>query len=295
MDERGAPGEEPREEGSRPGPLYDLTLKDMFGFDLPGACELLGVEVEGEPVPLTVEFTLTSRVVDLLVRVGPGRLMHLEYARRAERDLVPRMLVYRGLIMQMFPKDLVEQHVLVLGEGEVAGYRDYARNDFALNLRVHYLRSADPERFLGTVNFAPLAILRRGDPTEVEKVATQVVEAVRARGGDRTEELLKFVSVLAVIASDPDVVEKIIEETEMTVQEVADFYRDTRFGLRLRSEGREEAREELLTALLIERFGEHPELPDLVQRFVHWPDAAAVHAISAATDLAELQRATPPD
>ena len=44
----------------------------------------------------------------------------------------------------------------------------------------------------------------------------------------------------------------------------------------------------MLTALLIERFGEHPELPDLVQRFAHWPDVAtAVHAISTATDLAE--------
>src|SRR4051812_44294514 len=100
------------EGGSRPGPVYDSVLKVMFESDLLGACRLLGIEVEGEPVALPTEFTQTQRIVDLLVQVGPGRLMHVEYARKVTGDLVPRMLTYRGLVMQLRPKNHVTQHII---------------------------------------------------------------------------------------------------------------------------------------------------------------------------------------
>ena len=142
--------------------------------------------------------------------------------------------------------------------------------------------------------------MRRGDRAELEKVARRVVKVVRERGGERTEQLLEFVSVLAVIASNPDVVERIIEETEMTVESVAEFYRDTRFGQKLRAEGREEGRDEgleegretLLSALLLDRFGERPELSSLARLLAQWPDPVqAVHAVTTATTIEELQHA----
>jgi hypothetical protein len=210
--------DELKEGGSRPGPVYDAVLKAMFEFDLRGVCQLLGVPVQGEPVALSVEFTLTTKLVDLLVLVGPNRLMHVEYARRASDDLVGRMLLYRGPIMQQFPKHHVSQHIVVLGEGTVSGYDDYRANDFAVNLQVLYLRDADPDTFLGDVNFAPQAMLRGAGPAESVKVAARVIDVVRERRGERLEQLLEFIAVLAVIASDPAVVEKIIEETEMTVE-----------------------------------------------------------------------------
>jgi hypothetical protein len=94
--------------------VYDAILKATFEGDLPGACRLLRVPVNGEPEALSAEFTLTAMSVDLLARVGPGRLLHIEYARRASRDLVARMLIYRGLIMQQHPKHHVSQHILVV-------------------------------------------------------------------------------------------------------------------------------------------------------------------------------------
>jgi hypothetical protein len=183
----------------------------------------------------------------------------VDHARRSAKDLVARMLTCRGLIMQLLPKCHVRQHVLVLGEGIVEGHDDFATNDFALNLQV--------------------VIRARG---------------VRARGGGRTAKLLEFVTILAVIASDPDVVEKIIEETEMTVESVAEVYRDTKFGRKLRAEGREEERESLPAAVLLERFGEHPELTAIAQRLAAWPDGAtAVHAITTAVGVEELRHADP--
>jgi hypothetical protein len=300
VDARGDRDNDETAGGSRPGPVYDAALKAMFEADLLGACRLLGVPVTGELQALSGEFTLTTQAVDLLARIGPGRLMHVEYARRASTDLVARMLVYRGLLMQEHPKHHISQHIVVLGEGTVSGHDDYAGNDFAVSLGLLYLRSADPDRFVKDASFAPLAMLRRGDPTELERVASRVVEVVRSRGGERVGQLLEFTTVLAVIASDPAVVEKIIEETEMTVESVAEFYRDTGFGRRLRDEGREEGREEeresLLAALLADRFGEHPALPALARRLARLSDgAAAVHAITTAATLEDLQQADPLD
>jgi len=293
----GSEVEKSRDRDSRPGPVYDAVLKAMFEFDLRGACRLLGVPVEGEPVALAVEFTLTTKVVDLLVKVGPNRLMHVEYARRASDELVPRMLLYRGLIMQQFPKHHLSQHIVVLGEGTVTGFDNYEQNDFAVNLDVLYLRDADPDQFMDDVNFAPLALLRRIDPAEKVKVAARVIEMIRERGGKRLAQLLEFIAVLAVIASDRAVVEKIIEETEMTVESIAEFYRDTSVGQQLcqegKEKGREEEREALLAALITERFGPSPQAAALAHRLARLPDGAhAVHLITTATSLGDLQ---PPD
>ena len=84
----------------------------------------------------------------------------------------------------------------------------------------------------------------------------------------------------------------------MTVESVAEFYPETRFGQRLRAEGRdeglEEGRETLLSALLLDRFGERPELTSLARRLARLPDPVqAVHAVTTATTFEELQHAVP--
>ncbi len=214
---------------------------------------------------MSAEFTLTTRKVDLLARVGPAQLMHVEYARRATSDLVPRDAGLPGPDYEAVSETSSKPAHRGAGEGTVDGHDDFAENDFAVNLRLLYLRDADPDRFVPEVNFAPLAMLHRGDPVELEQVAAGVVGEILARGGDRIGDFLECVSVLALIASDPRIVEKIIEEAEMaveTVETVAAFYRDTRFGRKLRAE----AHEELLAALLVERFGEHPEVAGVAHR-----------------------------
>jgi hypothetical protein len=82
---------------------------------------------------------------------------------------------------------------------------------------------------------------------------------------------------------------KIIEKAEMaveTMETVAAFYRDTRLGRKLRAE----AREELLAALLVERFGEDPEVAGVAHRLASWENSArAGHAITTATSLQDLE------
>jgi hypothetical protein len=93
----------------------------------------------------------------------------------------------------------------------------------------------------------------------------------------------------------------------MSVDSVADLFRDTKFGQALVEQGLEQGREEgleqgleqgavrLLTALLHDRFGFHSAIPVLARRLNRWPDSlAAVHAITSATSLDDLLNAQPP-
>jgi hypothetical protein len=79
----------------------------------------------------------------------------------------------------------------------------------------------------------------------------------------------------------------------MTVESIAEFYRDTEFGRKLRREGRAEGREELLAELLRDRFGDHPGVLEVADRLSSWPNSGAIRAVMAATTLDDLP-ATPP-
>jgi hypothetical protein len=73
-------------------------MRALMEGDPAAACRLLGVRAEGVPVVLPSVFPTHHLDVDLLLRVGPGRLAHVEYVRRASGDLVMRMLGYRWVL-----------------------------------------------------------------------------------------------------------------------------------------------------------------------------------------------------
>jgi hypothetical protein len=69
-------------ENNRLGPIFDSTMRGVIEGDPMAACGLLGIEAATEPEILPSEFAAWSMRVDLLMRVGPGRLVHVEYGRR---------------------------------------------------------------------------------------------------------------------------------------------------------------------------------------------------------------------
>lgn len=265
------------------------------------ACRLLGVEVVGEPVVLPSEFPAWTKSVDLLLRVGPGRLAHVEYARRGERDLVARMMMYRCLIMRDYPDDVLGQHIIVLGGGRVEGHEDPVRTGFWLDLNVVYLRDVDPEWFLGGPELAPLAVLGRGGREVRERACGRALRLIHQAGGVRTEDLLDFTCVLATIILDRDAVQRILKEVGMTMESIAEFYRDTDLGHVLqdvgrkegRKEGRQEGREAALVEAITDRFGPDPGVPVIAHRLAGW-SVGAFHAVIAAASLADLAVAEPP-
>jgi hypothetical protein len=84
----------------------------------------------------------------------------------------------------------------------------------------------------------------------------------------------------------------------MSIEPIVEFYRDTEVGHRLqdlgREQGLEQGREGMLLAMVRARFGNHSDVPAIVQRLAGWNDQAAAAAITAAASPAELLRAQPP-
>ncbi|HST84160.1 MAG TPA: hypothetical protein VLL08_20665 [Kineosporiaceae bacterium] len=90
----------------------------------------------------------------------------------------------------------------------------------------------------------------------------------------------------------------------MSVETIADFYRETEFGRVLHHRGHDEGLEEglekglktglgrfacALEAAIRDRFGDHIESPEIAERLAHCPvPVAAIHAIAHATSFQDL-------
>ena len=77
----------------QPGPVYDSAVRGVMAGDPVAACRLLNIPIttpSGVPQILPTSFPIATKSADLLLRVGPGRLAHVEYVRRATTDLVAR-------------------------------------------------------------------------------------------------------------------------------------------------------------------------------------------------------------
>jgi hypothetical protein len=304
----------------QPGPVYDTALRRLAELDPAALCRsLLGIEVTEQPRILSAQLPAATLSADLLLQLDSGALVHMEYMRATTTELVARMLIYRGLIMRAYPGFRLVQGVLVLGAGRVAGFDDLAGSGFALDLRVVYMRTMDPGRFLGVPSLAPLAVLGRGSVRERAGVFAAAVRVIREQGGSRVQELMQFADRLATITLDRSTIEAIVKEAGMSLESLESIERDfgpTEYvrGLRReahsegrsegrdegrnegRNEGREQARVELLTALLRERFGDRADVSALARRLAGWPEVAtAVHAVSAASSLDDLLDSLPAD
>jgi hypothetical protein len=197
-------GESGRESGSvggRKGPIFDTAMRGVMEADPGAVCWLLGVQVEGSPQVLPAVFPIGKLEVDLLLRVAVDQLVHVEYVRRVDADLVHRMLGYRSVISRDHPGRL-SQHVVVLGEGNVRGHEDPVGTGFWLDLNVIYLRDVEPGRLLEVPSLAPLAAMGRGSPTARAEAYAQSLRLVRKFGGSRAARLMQFTTVLATITLD---------------------------------------------------------------------------------------------
>jgi hypothetical protein len=132
---------------NQPGPVYDTATRWLAERDPGRMCRLLGIPFTGTPQILPADFPVGKLSVDLLLRVGPKQIAHVEYTRKATGDMVARMMIYRGLIQRAYPKHHITQHILVLGDGSVRGHDQPDRYGFSLHLNVVYLRRHDPASF----------------------------------------------------------------------------------------------------------------------------------------------------
>jgi hypothetical protein len=187
-----------------PGPIYDAAMRGVVEGDPAAFCRLLDIAVStggGQPELLSASFASPERTLhaDLLLRVGPTRLVHVEYERRPSVDLIARMFVYLLAILNHHSGAKVSQHVVVLGTREIREYPGTAVHVFWKSVSVCFLRDVDPARFLKEVSLAPMAALGRGDDARRTSVFAEAVTMIRDGGGSRMQDLLEFAATLASI------------------------------------------------------------------------------------------------
>jgi hypothetical protein len=287
-------------EPTRPGPVFDRAMRRVAEGDLPAFCKWLAVDLPGPAYILSGSFPAATLHADLLVRVGRQRLLHVEYMRTPPADLAVRMIGYRASIMRAHPGMQVSQHAIVLGEGRVRSADD-PENGFTLGLRTIYLRECDPAPLLQVPGLAPLAVLAEGDRQTRARSLVAAVNVIQTgtESGPAQAQLLEAAAVLATIRLDGLTIDQIRRESGLSVESIADFYSETEVGRELVNRGIAQGIErssQMLAALLVDRFGDQPEIEQIVGLLVRWPDpAAAVHAVTRAQTLAELLTAAPPD
>jgi hypothetical protein len=147
---------------SRPGPVHDRAMHYIIENDLDAVCDWLDIKTTVPIDLLSPEFTAESSRADLLVRVGPKRLLHAEYIRTPRADVYVRMIGYRAQIMRRYPNMTLTQYAIVLGTGRLRSGDD-PENGFFLGLRTIYLSRTDPSEFLSRPGLAALSLLAKGD------------------------------------------------------------------------------------------------------------------------------------
>jgi len=285
-------------EGSRArrGSVYDNALRLLATVDVAALCRWLGVEVGGDPERLSEALPARTQHADLIVRVGEGRLVRVEFVRRPDATLPLRMLEYRARIMRREPGHTLVQHVVVLAEGSVPGWLlDGA--DLARRLNVVYLRDRPPEEFLDDPALAPRAVLARPGgrwPGPVDLLREVLGLLAALDDPERRAGLTEAASVLAAIRLDDVTIERTGREIGMPITlegTIGGRSLEKRLRAKLTEEIRAEVTEEvraMLATVLRRTFGDDPRIPQAVVRLAALGPAAAVERALTATSLDAL-------
>lgn len=122
------------ERGDQRGPVHDNALRWLAVHDLVTLCRWIGVEADEGSVRISEALPATTQYADLVIGVAPGRLAQVEFVTTVGNDLAVRMHEYRSRLMRREPGCRLEQHVLVLGRGDLPS--EYGDSEYWFRLHV---------------------------------------------------------------------------------------------------------------------------------------------------------------
>jgi predicted transposase YdaD len=282
------------------GPVYDNALRQLATGELVGLCRWLGIAADADSVRLSESLPAATQYADLLVSVGPGRLMQVEFERRPRPELPLRLLEYRARIMRRNPGSSLGQHVVVLAGGHVATeLRD--GEDLYARTTVTYLRDHDPDELLSDLSVAPLASLGRvRRPAGREQVLRSALELIGAQAApERVGDLAAVAIVLAGIHLDPDTIERARREAGMPIslegtvagrilRQRAEAEGEARGRVEGEALGRVEGEAAVVERLLANRFGADERTGAIARQLVERHGETAVDLVLSASTLDDL-------
>jgi hypothetical protein len=267
------------------GPRYDDAMKALCAQVPLPLCQWLGVPVEGtvEPVRLSeMAPRAATRQVDALLAVGNRTIVHVELQSSGEAFFGWRMLDYRSLLSRRpeLKGMALHQHAVVLGWDRV----DEGVHDDEVDYRftVHYLRDQPVEDFLERPELAPFAVLADLPGDARRSALRRALDLIGPVTDDHVRSVLAHAAVeLAALRLDSDTIKATWEDSAMPIPSLLNETYE---------EGRADGREELVVAMLRQRFGPADGLPVVARRLATLDPDEVLARIGRAADLAELER-----
>jgi predicted transposase YdaD len=263
-------------------------------------CDWLGESRAQDVQVISSSFTAETLYADFVGQVAPDRVIHVEYITKPDREMAVRMVAYLAQLMRRHPRCSITQYALVQGRGRLPSIDD-PRTGFTLGHRTIYLRECDPAEMRTHPGLAGLAILAGSDDADTGDSLRIAIQRTQSGSEIQRQRLVEAMADLASTRMDPTTVKQIIEENDMSVQSVAAFYLDTRFGQEIHRQGREQGREqgsaEALAAMLRARFGRDPRVTEIARHLTAATDedtsARLVFEATSLDDLSGWFRPTP--
>jgi hypothetical protein len=159
--------------------------------------------------------------------------------------------------------------------------------DFAMRLRVTYLRDHDPGELLAEPALAPLAVLGRAGGRRAETLRDALTVIGTVTDPHRRAELAGIAAVLAAIHLDGDTIDDVLEEARMPITLEGTIGGRT-LEARAEARGRAEYAVDLATVALRRRFGDDPRIPELAVRLARLPADEFFDVALSITSLDDL-------
>jgi predicted transposase YdaD len=234
---------------------------------------------------------------DLIARLDPHRQAHVEFVHTPARDLLDRMLEYRARILRRDPGQTLDQHILVLADGQVPDrLTDGGRYPF--DVTVTYLRDHDPTVFLADPTLAPLAVLARPSSDRPRTTTLREALALITEVSDpkRRHALAETALVLAGIRLDRDTIETITQEARMSFT-LAETLAGRQIAAEAQARGQARGtvlgRATVLAALLRRTFGDDDRIEAIATDLAQLPHDEALDLALTAKNLDDLAHRHP--
>jgi predicted transposase YdaD len=284
-----------------PGPVYDNAAKLFTLEHRAQICRWLGTPTNDCVRMLGEDLAAYPKRVDYLLQVAPTRLAHIEFHTTSPPNLGLTMLIYLARLLDKYPGYTVEQHVVILRDGNPTP--TWRQDGVTLAYKCHLIRHTNPTDLLQLPATMPFTVLANArNLQERKQLLIQSWKAIRDSTAPDKTTLTEIAKTFAGIYLPKTTVDQMWKETPMplNMRVESSYVR----GLLEEGEqlgkvtgkaegiviGKVEERVSIFRGLLRMNFGEDPTIDHLAHQLAQHDPEEILEAIYHAKTLDEVRK-----
>lgn len=209
---------------------------------------------------LNIEFpSFERRLPDMVARLADGRILHLEFQSRNDREMASRMHEYLHLLMRRFPGCEIVQIVLYVGPEPMNMVAGLTSKQLKYEYDLYDIRQMDGSALLASPEAGDRALALLCGAEEPRETVRRILESWRGLSDRERVALADRLVVLSGLRKLKDVVKEEVQNMALTPE----FIEQNEWVLELkegaRAEGVAQGESIVLRRLIERRFGPVPE------------------------------------